>query len=66
MYAIRSYYGVSIEDIEAMKVKFGLDKPIPGQYVDYMKNLMKGDLGISFWQKKPVEEVIAARSYNFV
>jgi len=52
---------VSIEDIEAMKVKFGLDKPIPGQYVDYMKNLMKGDLGISFWQKKPVEEVIAAR-----
>ncbi len=52
---------VSIEDIEAMKVKFGLDKPIPGQYVDYMKNLLKGDMGISFWQKKPVSEVIAAR-----
>ncbi|MDC7225683.1 MAG: ABC transporter permease [Spirochaetales bacterium] len=52
---------VSIEDIEAMKVKYGLDKPMMGQYINYMKNLAKGELGISFWQKKPVGKVIAER-----
>ncbi|MDC7126528.1 MAG: ABC transporter permease [Spirochaetales bacterium] len=52
---------ISIETIEKMRVEYGLDKPMVGQYFSYMKNLCKGDLGISFWQKKPVEEVIAER-----
>lgn len=52
---------VSAERMEEMREKFGLDKSIPGQFVDYMKNLVQGDLGQSFWQQRPVIEVIAER-----
>ena len=33
--------------MEAYRRKFGLDKPITVQYVYYMKNLIRGDLGLS-------------------
>ena len=35
-------------DIENIKVQFGLDKPIPLQYVTFVKQALKGDLGESF------------------
>lgn len=45
----------------AMRAKYGLDKPIGIQYLNYMKNLLKGDLGISYVQSKnrPISEIIA-------
>jgi peptide/nickel transport system permease protein len=47
-----------------MKQKFGLDKPLSGQFVAYVKNLAQGDLGLSFSQRKPVLEVLWARIPN--
>jgi peptide/nickel transport system permease protein len=55
---------VSAESLELMKQKFGLDKPLSGQFVAYVKNLAQGDLGLSFSQRKPVLEVLAARIPN--
>ncbi len=52
---------VSAESLELMRQKFGLDKPLSGQFVAYVKNLAQGDLGISFSQRKPVLEVLASR-----
>jgi len=52
---------VSAESLELMKVKFGLDKPLSGQFVAYVKNLAHGDMGLSFSQRKPVVEVLAER-----
>ncbi|OQY08339.1 MAG: hypothetical protein B6I22_00940 [Desulfobacteraceae bacterium 4572_123] len=52
---------VSAESLELMKKKFGLDKPITGQFIAYVKNLAHGDLGISFSQQQPVVEVLASR-----
>jgi peptide/nickel transport system permease protein len=52
---------VSAESLELMKQKFGLDKPLSGQFVAYVKNLAQGDLGLSFSQRKPVLEVLAER-----
>ena len=52
---------VSAEQMQKVREKFGLDKPLSGQFVAYVKELSKGDLGISFWQKRPVLEVIADR-----
>ncbi len=52
---------VSGEQMQLMRVKFGLDKPLGGQFLAYLKQLSRGDLGISFWQKRPVMEVIASR-----
>ena len=42
------------EVVAAYKAKYGLDQPIPGQYVMYMKNLLKLDLGTSIRTNKPV------------
>lgn len=52
---------VSAEQLQQQIEKFGLDGSMWDQYVAYMKNLFQGDLGISFWQKRPVVDVIATR-----
>lgn len=42
--------------------KYGLDKPLSEQYVLYLKNLVQGDLGDSFYFKgQGVSELIAGR-----
>ena len=51
----------SAEELELMKQKFGLDKPLSGQFVAYVKGLAKGDLGLSFSHRRPVLEVIALK-----
>ncbi|WP_205703207.1 MULTISPECIES: ABC transporter permease [Acutalibacteraceae] len=39
------------ETLTALNAKYGLDKPLPQQYLTYMGNLLKGDLGDSLKQK---------------
>ncbi|MEA2526080.1 MAG: peptide/nickel transport system permease protein [Thermomicrobiales bacterium] len=46
------------EQEEAIKKDFGLDKPMSLQYVYYLKNLFEGDFGRSFFQKRPVFEIL--------
>lgn len=42
--------------------KYGLNDPVPVQYYNYMKNLVMGDLGISFqFDNTPVTELLANR-----
>ncbi|MDB4894269.1 MAG: dppB [Firmicutes bacterium] len=42
-----------------LKAKYGLDKPLPEQYVIYLKNLLHGDLGVSMRnQTRTVNELI--------
>jgi len=55
---------VSADSLDKMKEKFGLDKPLSGQFVAYVKNLARGDMGLSFSQQKPVLEVLAERIPN--
>lgn len=52
---------VTAEQMQLVREKFGLDKPLWGQFICYLKELFQGNLGISFWQKRPVLEVIADR-----
>ena len=51
----------SVEEVEAIREEFGLNKPILVQYVDYMKNLFHGDMGRSLKSNLPVTEMIASR-----
>lgn len=44
--------------------KFGLDKPLWQQYLLYMRNLASGDLGVSFFSRKPVTQEISDRLVN--
>ncbi len=40
--------------IELVRQKYGLDQPLPVQYVKWMGNLARGDLGESFRYRRPV------------
>ncbi|MGH3585939.1 MAG: ABC transporter permease, partial [Pseudonocardia sp.] len=40
---------------------FGLDQPLPAQYVTYLGQLAQGNLGISFRQGIPVTNVLMER-----
>ncbi len=57
---------VSAESMELMKQKFGLDKSLAHQFVAYAKNLIKGDMGMSFSHRKPVVEVLKSRLPNTI
>ena len=47
------------ETIARLERYFGVDKPIPEQFVIYVGNLLRGDLGNSFVQRgRPVSEII--------
>lgn len=52
---------VSAEKLEEMRQSFGLDKPLAGQFVAYVKGLAHGNLGLSFSHRRPVLEVIAQK-----
>ena len=50
--------GATAEQIAAMEVELGLDKPLVEQYFIYMKGVFQGDLGDSIFFKRPCLEVI--------
>ena len=47
--------------LELLRHKYGLDQPLPVQYVKWMGNLAHGDLGESFRYRRPVSSLIAER-----
>jgi peptide/nickel transport system permease protein len=77
---------LSPETIQAIRVRFGLDKPIINcfdslnpikigscsvnpldtQFFVYVGNLLKGDMGTSFYYNRPVEEILGERLWNTV
>jgi peptide/nickel transport system permease protein len=49
-------------DRQMMLERFGLDRPMHEQYVVYLRNLVTGDLGLSFlYYPRTVGEILAAR-----
>jgi peptide/nickel transport system permease protein len=44
-----------------LQVRFGLDKPLPVQYVSWVAGMFRGDFGESITQKKPVSKLIGER-----
>lgn len=49
------------EVYENVKESLGLNKSLPTQYFIFLKNLLKGDLGRSILQNRPVSELILER-----
>ncbi|HDM9631712.1 TPA: ABC transporter permease [Listeria monocytogenes] len=57
----RNQEKLSDEQIHMMNEKYGLNDSIPVQYFNYMKGLVKGDLGVSFQlDNRPVSEILSA------
>lgn len=48
----------TVEQQEALMQRFGLDRPLHEQYVIYLGNLLRGDLGDSFFYRAPVTQLI--------
>jgi len=49
------------EDIQRIRAEFGLDQPLPVQYIAYVTNVLQGDLGISLRTRDPVAETLWRR-----
>jgi len=53
--------GASKEDLAAIRVQLGLDRPIWVQYGQFMSSLARGHLGHSFYYRTPVLELYLSR-----
>ena len=64
------FIGFSIEDAEnlsaALLSKWGLDKPLPVQYLKWMANVVRGEFGMSMVHGLPIREVIGERIFMTV
>jgi peptide/nickel transport system permease protein len=49
------------KDIEELREKLGLNRPLHVQYVEWAARAVRGDLGESLWTKRPVLEEIRHR-----
>jgi len=54
-------YVLSQEQLQAARVSLGLDRPYAIQYLDWLKDILRGDLGKSFWRGEPIRELIFRR-----
>jgi peptide/nickel transport system permease protein len=50
---------VSPDDLDRLRRSFGLDRPVPEQYLKYLASLARGDLGVSLTQHRPVLDALA-------
>src|SRR6266571_1140765 len=53
--------GARPEDLAAIRAEYGLDQPLPVQYVNYLSRAVRGDLGISIRTRDPVSRTLAQR-----
>ena len=51
----------STAQIEALRTKFGLDKPLPQQFVRYVTDVLSGGMGVSLYSQRPVASDLLSR-----
>lgn len=63
--ALTTFYGVSgaevevtADQVEALKARYGLDKPAPVRYFVWLGDVVQGDLGTSLRAKEPVSDLL--------
>jgi peptide/nickel transport system permease protein len=49
------------KDIDEMRAKLGLNRPIPVQYLEWLGRIARGDLGESLWTRQAVVEELGRR-----
>ena len=53
--------GATAEQIAALRHELGFDRPLPAQYLSYLGDLARGDLGGSLVQRVPVSLILGSR-----
>jgi len=51
----------SEEAVRTMREQFGLDRPLPAQYAEWLGGLLRGDLGTSYISRAPIGPQVADR-----
>ena len=49
------------ETYEQLKINLGLDKPLPVQYWNFLKNASRGDFGISVFHGSSARDILISR-----
>ena len=62
--AARRNPSTTLEQIEALEEKLGLNDPLPVQYGRWMRDMLSGDMGQSIKFRRPVSEMINERIPN--
>lgn len=52
---------IPLEQIQRLRAKFGLDKPLHMQYLDFLRNTINGEFGFSLYYKRPVFDIVMER-----
>jgi peptide/nickel transport system permease protein len=55
-------YALSEEEINAVRASLGLDRPYHEQYAAWMGDVLRGELGRSFWRQEPIRDQILRRA----
>ena len=50
------------EVVETIRARYGLDRPLPVRYADWLSGVLSGDFGESYYWHKPVAELVADRA----
>jgi peptide/nickel transport system permease protein len=53
--------GAAPAEVEKLRERLGLDRPLLQQYVSFLSGLVRGDLGLSFRYNRPVTQEILGR-----
>src|SRR6185436_11637593 len=49
------------QQVETLRRTFGLDRPLPVQYLDWISHILVGDFGVSFRTSRPVLPDLVSR-----
>lgn len=52
---------VSPQEAENLRRLYGLDRPLLGQYITWLATLLTGDFGVSYYDGRPVLDILADR-----
>ncbi|HEY7032064.1 MAG TPA: nickel ABC transporter permease [Thermomicrobiales bacterium] len=63
---LRGQPTVTPADIERIRHQFGLDQPLPVQYLKYISRVLQGDFGVSIHSHRPVLEMIREQAWSTV
>lgn len=54
------------QSLTEMREKLGLNDPLSVQYTRWIRNLLHGDLGLSYVHQQPVTDLLAGRMWNTI
>lgn len=51
----------SVAQVQQVRERFGFDKPLPVQFVNYLRDIAQGNLGTSLFTQQPIVDDLASR-----